>query len=33
MLDGYRELSAVMEDDERVLHLPNTGGTGGVSLA
>lgn len=32
-LDGYRELSALMEDEERVLLLPNTGGTGWVSLA
>lgn len=32
-LDGYRELSSIMEDEERVLLLPNTGGTGWVSLA
>jgi len=33
MLDGYREMSAVLDDEERVLLLPNTGGTGWVSLA
>ena len=33
ILDGYRELAAVMDDEERVLLLPNTGGTGWVSLA
>lgn len=33
LLDGYRELSAVMEDEDRVLLLPTTGGTGWVSLA
>jgi hypothetical protein len=33
LLDGYREISAVMEDDERILLLPTSGGTGWVSLA
>ncbi len=33
LLDGYRELSAVMEDEERALLLPTSGGTGWVSLA
>jgi hypothetical protein len=33
IIDGYRELSTVMEDQERVLLLPNSGGTGWISLA
>jgi hypothetical protein len=33
VLDGYRELSTVMEDEERILLLPTSGGTGWVSLA
>lgn len=33
LLDGYRELATFMEDEERKLLLPTTGGTGWVSLA
>lgn len=33
LLDGYRELAAFMEDEERILLLPTSGGTGWVSLA
>ncbi|MCW2900322.1 MAG: hypothetical protein JWO67_2587 [Streptosporangiaceae bacterium] len=32
LLDAYRELAALMQDEERALLLPNSGGTGWVSL-
>jgi hypothetical protein len=33
VLDGYQELASFMEDEQRVLLLPTSGGTGWVSLA